>query len=304
MDFPFSLVAGHVLCEMDGKRILVDTGSPFTIGRERTMRFLGALTDLTVPGPMPTVEAIAAEIRSLPGVSADFDFDVLLGCDVLAGCAMAIDWDRSVLSLNASPAGTLLPPPEDALRRLPRIWVEVNGHGFRAFADTGARVSYVVPEHVEGATAARSARDFVMGLGTFDTLLATARVRLCGREVEASVGIAGAEVLPLLRAPNVDGIVGTDLMARCGRTRFLFGRPADQEDDVAAPEHPHLLPLGPADGAIVVRGEGGPEMYVPRIGPEDRVSDTKLTLGILGMVLGDRALFEQLAERFVKAGDA
>jgi hypothetical protein len=26
MDLPFSLVAGHVLCEMDGKRALVDKG--------------------------------------------------------------------------------------------------------------------------------------------------------------------------------------------------------------------------------------------------------------------------------------
>jgi hypothetical protein len=28
---------------------------------------------------MPTVDAIAAEIRALPGAPADFDFDVLLG---------------------------------------------------------------------------------------------------------------------------------------------------------------------------------------------------------------------------------
>ncbi len=72
MDFPFSLVAGHVLCEMGGKRVLVDTGSPFSIGRERTMRFLGALIELSAPGPLPTIESIAAEIRALPGASADF----------------------------------------------------------------------------------------------------------------------------------------------------------------------------------------------------------------------------------------
>jgi len=304
MDFPFSLVAGHVLCEMDGKRVLVDTGSPFSVGRDPTMRFLGALTDLTAPGPMPTVESIAAEIRALPGAPPDFDFDVLLGCDVLAGCTMEIDWERSILSVRPSPAGTLLPPPTEAVLRLPRIWVEVNGHGFRAFADTGARVSYVLPEHVAGGAPARTARDFLMGVGPFDTRITSASVKLCRRELDAAVGVAGPEVLALLRATKVDAIVGTDLMARCGKTRFLFGRPPDQDDDVAAPEHPHVLPLGLADGAIVVRGSGGPEMYVPRIGEEDRVSDTMLTLGVLGMVLGDRALFEQLLERFVNGEKA
>jgi hypothetical protein len=304
MDFPFSLIAGHVLCEMDGKRVLVDTGSLFSVGRERTMRFLGALTDLTAPGPMTTVESIASEIRALPGAPIDFDFDVLLGCDVLAGCAMEIDWDRSVLSVRPSAAGTLLPTPDEALLRLPRVWIEVNGHGFRAFADTGARVSYVLPEHVEGVAPAGTARDFLMGVGSFETRLASTKVKLCRREDDAAVGVAGREVEQLLRATKTDGIVGTDLMARCGKTKFLFGRPPDQDDDVAAPEHPHVLPLGLADGAIVVRGTGGPEMYVPRLGQEDRVSDTMLTLGVLGMVLGDRALFEQLLERFVNGGNA
>jgi hypothetical protein len=56
MDFPFSLVAGHVLCELDGKRVLLDTGSLFSVGREPTMRFLGALTDLAAPGPMPSLD--------------------------------------------------------------------------------------------------------------------------------------------------------------------------------------------------------------------------------------------------------
>lgn len=45
--------------------------------------------------------------------------------------------------------------------------------------------------------------------------------------------------------------------------------------------------------------KAGRRCYVPRIGEKDRVSDTMLTLGVLGMVLGDRALFEQILKRFV-----
>jgi hypothetical protein len=307
MEFPFSLIAGHVLCEMDGQRVLVDTGSPESFGRVRAMRFLGALTALPPfpsGGPSTTVDTIAAEIRALPGAPPEFSFDVLLGCDVLAGCGMTVDWDRSLLSLNPLAPGLLLPPAGVGLTRLPRIWTEVNGHGFRAFADTGARLSYVVPEHVAAAPPVGTERDFLMGAGAFDTTLVSVGVTLGDRSLDARVGVAGGDVLRLLRATKMDGIVGTDLMSRCGKTRFLFGRPVENDGDVAAPAHPSFVVLRPEDGALVIRAETGPEMLLPRAGEEDLVSDVTLTFGVLGMVLGDRPLYDRLLKRFLSGGKA
>lgn len=240
MDFPFSLVAGHVLCEMDGKRVLVDTGSPFSLGREHTMRLLGAPTELAAAGPVPTIDSIAEEIRALSGAPADFDFDVLLGCDVLAGRTMELDWSRSLLSVEPATAGTVRPPAEDPVQRLPRIRVEVNGRVLRAFADTGAWVSYALADHVSGAAPAGRARDFLMGLGVFEARLVSTEVKLCGCAFDAVVAVAEGALEQVLRATRVDGIVGTDLMARCGRTRFVFGRAAERDDDVAAPLEPFV----------------------------------------------------------------
>jgi hypothetical protein len=42
-------------------------------------------------------------IRALPGAPTDFDFDVLLGCDVLSGCTMELDWDRSASRRSRTP---------------------------------------------------------------------------------------------------------------------------------------------------------------------------------------------------------
>ena len=82
---PFEYIAGHIVARLDGRRVIVDTGSPVTFGRGDHLR-LGNGTHPIATGVLGfTVETAAERIRRLPGVAPDFGVDVLLGTDLPLG---------------------------------------------------------------------------------------------------------------------------------------------------------------------------------------------------------------------------
>jgi hypothetical protein len=191
---PFDLVAGHILTRVRDRRVLLDTGSPATFGRCDRLRLL---------------------IRQLPGVSPQFDFDVLLGTDLLWGHRIVLDFAARLLRMD--PAAGLASLPPGAVRN--RFIVEdllVWGAPVRAVIDTGAPVSYLATSLSGGFRPAGRARDFFHGEGDFEVPLRRGRAVFRGREVEVSFAEPPASVAMAMRLLGVDAIVGTDLLEQVG----------------------------------------------------------------------------------------
>lgn len=212
---PFDLVAGHLLAKVRERRALLDTGSPVTFGRCDRMRLLA--DDHPVSGGILgfTVEHAVEHIRLLPGVPADFDFDVLLGTDLLWGHRLVVDFTSRLIRIDLA-AGAASHAPGGARKRFIVDDLLVWGAPVTAVVDTGAPVSYLATAQASGFPRAGLARDFFHGEGDFEVPLRRGRAVFRGREVTVDFAEPPASVSMAMRLLGVDAIVGTDLLEQLG----------------------------------------------------------------------------------------
>ena len=219
LQFPFTLVAGHVILDVGGRPVLFDTGCPSSFGEPGVLEPLAPGREL--PGSVPpfTLEGASAGIGELAGAGPGFRVDALLGCDLLAGCTVDLDWQSGVL-IVALPGG--VPPPSSPFTCVPRMVVTLDGRQVDTLVDTGAWLSYVAPDLVSGAPTVGRRRDFNPSLGWFEADLVRCRFAFGHATVETDVGVAPPGVLLALSGSRCGTVVGTDLLARAGTTRFVF----------------------------------------------------------------------------------
>jgi hypothetical protein len=233
LQLPFDVVAGHLVAELDRKRVLVDTGSPVSFGRARSLALLDEERDvLSDVAALLTVEAIAAQIRALPAdrrLAPDWSFDVLLGADLLWGHALRVDWRDHRLTFCAPDDPVTATPPDDPVARLKRLRLVVNGRVLEAVADTGAPFSYVPPGVLDGTLALGAVQDFIPA----DRHVFMARVHGVSATVDgmvipdAAIAEAPPQVLLRLAAAHADAIAGNDLLSRLGTNLFDYGGPPE-----------------------------------------------------------------------------
>ena len=213
---PFDFVAGHVVAALDGRRVLVDTGSPVTFGRGERLSVAGDAHPIATGVLGFTVETAAEHIRKLPGVAPDFDVDVLLGTDLLWGHDLLLDFPGRTLCI--SPATR----QEGAARcsSRTRFLIEdliVGGQGLLALVDTGAPVSYLSAARAGELPVAGWARDFFHGGGDFQVPLRIVPCSFRGRAIQGRFAEPPVSVWMAMRLLGVQAIVGTDLLEPFGR---------------------------------------------------------------------------------------
>lgn len=208
---PFDVVAGHIVTRIRDHRVLLDTGSPVTFGRCERWRLLGDEHPVS-PGILGfTVDAAVEHIRQLPGVPPDFDFDLLLGTDLLWGHRLVLDFPAGLMRVDPSP-GLAARLPGSVRKRFIVEDLLVWGAALSAVVDTGAPVSYLATAHSGGFPLAGHARDFFHGEGDFEVPLRRGRAVFRGREVEVDFAEPPSSVSMAMRLLGVDAIVGTDLL--------------------------------------------------------------------------------------------
>jgi hypothetical protein len=212
---PFDMIAGHLLARIADRRALLDTGSPVTFGRCDRLRLLGDEHPVS-PGILGfTVDAAVAHLRTLPQVPKDFDFDVLLGTDLLWGHRLLLDFTARLMRLDLAP-GFSTHVPGAARKRFIVEDLLVWGAPVTSVVDTGAPVSYLATSQSGGFPKAGRARDFFHGEGDFEVTLRRGRAIFRGREVTVDFAEPPASVSMAMRLLGVDAIVGTDLLEQLG----------------------------------------------------------------------------------------
>src|SRR5262245_41592216 len=83
MQFPLTLVSGHLILDIDGQKVLVDTGAPRSIGRQARWTFLGREHPL-IPDYLGASPAVLSELVGTP-------IDLLLGADILGQFPFVVD---------------------------------------------------------------------------------------------------------------------------------------------------------------------------------------------------------------------
>ena len=191
-----------ILVNQDGKRFLVDTGSPITMAKPFSLcgrMMIGGTT------------ALMGTIRNLSGLNVDG----LIGLDILKKYHVVIDYANGQILFSKQPfaiKGERLPMN----RMLGTIGFDatINGQPCKVILDTGAQISYVNASLVEGDEIVGHDTDFYPGLGTFDVEL---------HRVALQIGDAGGMTVTVGVLPGLlacvtalvgQSIIGYDLLSK------------------------------------------------------------------------------------------
>ena len=202
---PLEMPGGHLILHHDGDTLLLATGSPVSMGRRSTYRFLDR--------EIPVLRRYQGMTMEQWSESVGVNVDALLGCDVLGRHAVTIDPEAGEVVFDEDP-----PRPSSGVAPLgtvagmPVVEVGVAGRKLRALLHTGATLSCFREVDTRTQRCVGVARDCYPGQGEFTTVLRAVTLMLGDREVSLECGILPPAIEQALRPVDVHGIVGTDLL--------------------------------------------------------------------------------------------
>lgn len=193
---------GVVCVEQDGSTIILDTGSPVSLGDGSTYSIEGI--------DCKTQESLLLYSWEKVKESIPFEVAALIGTDQLA---------QSPFNLNFGDALFEWIPPlinGSAFTRImgvPVVDVSCNGKVEKFFLDTGASITYVVDESLLlGLEKFDDVEDFHPFTGKFTTPVYRAEVVFDGVQVVSTVGVLPGLLAMSMIPLGLTGIVGTDTL--------------------------------------------------------------------------------------------
>jgi hypothetical protein len=203
--YPLEMISGSLVAHYDNLDLLLDTGSPVSLGRHPTCYLLGREIPLLQRYKGMTVEERSAQLGT--------NIDLVLGADVLAHHAVSFDLQRGEVDFDDDPPGlNSRVAPLEALGGLPVIEVGLSGRTLRALFHTGAAVSCLRDADTRTYRCIGVARDSYPGFGEFATELRRVPLMFGNQPVGLECGLLPSALERALRPVGVQGVVGTNLL--------------------------------------------------------------------------------------------
>lgn len=201
---PLTVHEGHLLIEVGGRRYLVDTGSPWSLGRA-PVRLAGR------EFAMQTNDLMGNSCESLAAMVGT-SFDGLLGTDILGQLDFEVSLRDGTLTLSEELREMPSALPMESVQGVPVVECEVEGRRVRLFFDTGAPLSYLGEEAVQGCAALGEVEDFHPLLGRFRVPTFSVPVSAWGQSLTIRAGQMPMVLEMALTLGGADGILGTEVL--------------------------------------------------------------------------------------------
>lgn len=198
----YSLVIQNgILCLESEGRWVLDTGSPFSLGRIDCVNLDGR----RFPVPRNAFGLSVDQLVNLPGIEAAG----LLGGDILNQLDLVFDVPRRTIGASSDPVdsnGQNI--PVTFLHGIPVIPVAVDGTTHRMILDTGAELSYFSGQLLDGAEPEGRVRDYHPLSGWFEADVYQVDVRIGDAPFRLRAAIAPADQIMISGALAVTGSSG------------------------------------------------------------------------------------------------
>lgn len=205
-EFEIDLYDGHLIIEENGMKILVDTGSPVTIGRDSRFSFMEQSHHCVT-------SLMGTDISSVSRLM-NYSVDVLLGMDVLKQYCILVDYrnKRVTFSTEGIPFDSATAVPLQC-GRMGEVCVvlTVNGVEAKLALDTGAKISYIDETFTVGQTELEAREDFNPMVGRFQTTLYDMQASINGMEFPVHFGKLPSSLALTLQMLGLRGAIGYDL---------------------------------------------------------------------------------------------
>jgi len=223
--YQITIIDGVPVIEVEGNKVLVDTGCPLTFGNVGNLEIMGRERSIheTLDGYI-NVNHIAELVGE--------NIDVMMGRDILADYCVSWDYKKGEMMFcdeaceEMNGALEILRP--GMFTKQVGVLVEMNvaGNNLMTIIDTGARISYLMPEFNEGQAAVRVEEDYnPMYGGVFRTNIYNLNTRIGDLEKTMEYGDMPEGCKRDLSMVNVQAVIGRDLFEAAKVTiDFISGK--------------------------------------------------------------------------------
>ena len=203
--FNIELFHGHLIFEYNGLRVLVDTGSPITFGRDKEFEFMGKHCSCQTEFSGKTI----SDIASMMG----YDVDVLMGLDLITQFRMKTDYQKKEITFSTEeiPFESQCSIPITLENGVVCVNLDVEGQSVKLALDTGAWISYIDKKFTEGKPVSETKEDFSPLIGQFSTPIYSMQVSAANQTFPVNFGNLPSQMATMLKLMGIYGVIGFDL---------------------------------------------------------------------------------------------
>lgn len=208
MDFKVDLFNGHPILRLEDKYFLLDSGSPVSLGKDSSLFF------------MDRVHRLQTDLKGMDMTSIEkwigTGLDGLMGMDILRQFFLRLDLSAGLVQFRSQPE----PNPRvkvrfTSLTGLPILPCLVGGEQVPVLLDTSSRISYVEGQLVSGKKPVGKEKDFIPGIGEFETDIYELPFEVVGITLNLRCGILPGSLAKTLSISGARGIIGSQLFQHC-----------------------------------------------------------------------------------------
>ena len=201
--YTYQQTHGHIIVMVDGSPLVLDTGSPFSVGYQ----------PIVIDGRKFEVQDNYMDV--CPAYLTDHigtAIDGMIGADILLNYTVCLRPSDRLIEFSAQPPQGEIILPLRSFMGIPILPIELNSRVIRVFFDTGSPMSYLLPELLADMEADGQREDFYPLLGNFLTTAYTLPISIGGERRQMRFGELPEELRSTLEAGQVQGIIGTQLL--------------------------------------------------------------------------------------------
>ena len=205
--FNIDMFDGHLIIEVDGQKVLVDTGSPVTFGKPNHLTFMGE--EYQCPYSVPGIGSIDTIVEMVK-----YPVDVLMGLDVIKNYYVLVDYQQQQITFSTEPIEfeSAVSAPISTVMGCPCVELAAKGKNVKMAVDTGARISYIDKALTEGENAEETRDDFSPMLGgNFQTPIFSMEASIGETSFPVKFGVLPTLYAAYLQRGGIYGVIGYDL---------------------------------------------------------------------------------------------
>lgn len=206
--FDIDLYDGHLIINNDGQKVLVDTGSPVTIGSSDKFMFMDQEYNC--------IRALMGHDINDIAEMMGYHIDVLMGMDVIGKYKMLTDYKSKKVTFSSEdiPFEPICTAPIIREGEPVCVILRIKGNDVKLALDTGAKISYIAETYTSGETAIEVLEDFYPMIGQFTTPIYAMEASIGGQSFPVKFGKLPKLIALPLQMVGIEGIIGYDLFSK------------------------------------------------------------------------------------------
>ena len=215
MKYPIDIFDNHVIIVNEEKRLLIDTGSPISISNGNEINIFQTTYKASDKYHGATIDEISGYVGC--------PLDALIGNNILQEHIFQIDFQNLLFSswekvptegistdefidvdFNGIPTIKIIVNPVNVL---------ANQNPIESWLDTGAKISYLNKQYVQGLDSVCIKEDFFPGLGKFEVPIYDLPISFNGKEIPFQFGILPQSLELANLSGTTQAIIGADIFS-------------------------------------------------------------------------------------------